>query len=460
MPRTGRFTIAPLLTVILLAGALGAQDGTEKAALTLEEALALALERNQQVLIARAQTQVLKGRIREVRAQALPSLTLNSSALRWRDPAFLNSASFDEIPEEFRRALTVKGANLFDYNLALSQPLYTSGKVGTALKLASLESEGVGVDAAKVEQEIRLRVIRAFYDLILEERLRDVSQETVGQRERHLEMARVRHAAGVATEVDVLRSQVSLANAQPELIRAENAVRQARAVLNNLLVRPIDFPTAAIGELTFVPGSHPGLDQLLRRAIDHRPEIQRLRINELEADAQKKLANAESRLRLDFNGQYGFSARDPVNLGNHSFTRWMFTVSLALPLFDGGRRSGLVQQAVAMRRTALLARSLAENDVRLEVQTAVDELERAEKTVEAARLNVREAERVLLMMQDNYRYGAATTLDVTDAQTALSLARTNLWRGLYDHTLARAQLRWVLGQDPLEKSHADQTSGQ
>jgi len=448
-----------ILMAIVGTGLLRGQDSAEPAALTLEQAVALALERNQQVLIARAQGDALKGKIREVRADALPFLSLNGSALRWRDPSFLNASSFDKIPIEFREGLIPTGANLVDYNLSLKQPIYTSGKVGTALKLASLESEGTSVDVARVEQDVRLRVIRAFYDLLLAGRLLDVSRETVAQREEHLKMARARHEAGVATEVDVLRSQVSLANTQPELIRAENEVRRVRATLNNLLVRPIDFPTEALGELRFMEEPDAELGQIVRQALDRRPEIQRLRINELEADAQKKLANAENRLRLDFNGQYGFSARDPVNLGDHQFTRWMFTLSVGLPLFDGGRRSGLVRQAVAARRIAALQRTEAENGIRLDVQNAVDELERARRTVEAARLNVREAERVLTMMQDNYRYGAATTLDVTDAQTALSVARTNLLRGLYDHTLARAQLRWEMGLDPLDRTHEQPTTG-
>jgi HAE1 family hydrophobic/amphiphilic exporter-1 len=446
-----RFATA-LAVFLIFAGRLplAAQDVAEKRALTLQEAVALALERNPQVLMAREQVPALEGKIREVRAEALPFFSLNSSALRWRDPAFLNSASFDEIPEEFRSALTVKGANLFDYNLRLTQPIYTSGKVGTALKIASLEAEGVTVDVARAEQELRLRVVRAFYDLLLSDRLLAVARQTVEQREQHLEMARRRFEAGVATEVDVLRSQVSLANAQPELLRAENEVRRARAVLNNLLVRPMGFPTEALGELVFDESARPELEEAALLAADRRPELQRLRLNERSTEQQRKLADAENRLRMDFSGQYGFSARLPEHLVNHNFKSWMFSVSLKLPLFDGGRRSGLVQQAVSMQRTARLMRIEAENNVRLEVQTALDELRRAERTVDAARLTVREAERVLEMMQNNYQYGAATTLDVTDAQTALALARTNLLRGLYDHTLARSQLRYAMGLDPVE----------
>ena len=444
---------------ILAASLAQAADAEEKTALTLAEAVALALERHPQVISAEARAEALKGRIREVRAEAFPDITFNSSGMRWRDPSFLNSASFDKIPPEFKDALIVKGANLFDYHVAVSQPLYTAGKLGTAIKLASLESEGVGVDRARVEQEIKLRVIRSFNDLLLAEKQVEVARDTVAQRERHLDMARARYQAGVATEVDVLRSEVSLANAKPDLIRAENSVRHARAVLNNLLVRPIDFPTEAAGELTYTPSTRGPLAEVIRHALERRPEMQRVRINLLESNGQIKLARAESRLRVDLNAQYGYSARETPNLWKQSFTRWMFTLNVTLPLFDGGRRSGLMQQALANRKIAEQTRLEAEENVQLEVQTALDELQRAEKTVEAARLNVAQAERVLNMMQDNYRYGAATTLDVTDAQSALTTARWTLLQGLYDHTMARVQLRYVMGLDPLEKVDATSQSG-
>jgi len=454
------FGLLVVVASVFPSHAATAVDLSEQAALTLEQAVELALERNPQALMARERIEAFRGKYREVRAEALPFLRLNGSAMRWRDPAFLNSPSFDKIPAEFRNALQVAPANLFDYNLSISQPLYTSGKVGTALKLASLESEGVGVDRDRTEQEIRLRVVRAFYDLLLAQGRLEVAKDAVRARETSLEIVRGRFAAGVATEVDVLRSQVSLANAQPELIRAENGVRQSRAVLNNLLVRPLDFPTEAVGRLAFNPPTPRSLEEVIRHAFQYRPELLRARINERQAEGQEKLANAENRLRLDFNGQYGVNARLPSDLVNREFTRFMFTLNVGLPLFDGGRRSGLLRQAVANRKIAELTRTETENAVRLEAQTALDELARAEKTVEAARLNVKEAERVLDMMQNNYKHGAATTLDVIQAETARAQARWTLLQGLYDHTMARMQLRWVMGQDPVQEFANDAAAGE
>jgi HAE1 family hydrophobic/amphiphilic exporter-1 len=431
--------------------AAGAAQNTDRAgeSLTVEQAIALALERNRDVLKAREQVEALKGKIREVRSLALPNVKVEATGLRFRDPSFLNSTAFDKIPADFRDALLVQGANLFDYALTFSQPLYTSGKVGTAVRLSRLELEGVGNDQDRVEQEVTLEVVRTFYDLLLAGEKVGVARETVTQREKHLEVVRSRFAAGDAMEVDVLRSEVNVANAQPELIRAENAVRQARAALNHLLVRDPNAPLEARGRLEYQAWQETDLEALGREALRRRPEISRLRILDREAELQERLAQAESRMRLDLKGRYGMSARMPENLWNSSFARWSFSFEFALPVFDGGRRSGLLTQAVASRHVARLSLDQQESFVRLQVRQALDELRRAEKTVEATQLNVRQAERVLVMMQNNYRYGAATTLDVVDAQMALSLARTNLLQGLYDHVIGAARLRWVMGRPVL-----------
>ncbi|MBI3695341.1 MAG: TolC family protein [Acidobacteria bacterium] len=435
---------------MFLAVPAAAAEAVEPAAVTLVEAVRLALARHPDVEKARAAADGLKGRIREVRAQALPEVAINSYALRARDPSFLNSPSLDKFPEYLLEAINPVGANLFDYSISVKQPLYTAGKVGTALRLASIEAEGSLADIDRVEQELALAVVRAFYDLIWAERYRNLVAETQQQKKRHAEMAQTLYRNGVATEVDVLRSEVNVANGAPDLVRAENAIRQARAALNFYLVRPIDFPTRALGEFEEKPWTEGGLEELAREALRRRPELLRLKIAERSAATKIDLARAESRLKVDFAGAYGIMSRLPSNLFNSRFARWNTAVNFTLPVFDGFKRSGLVWQATAAGRAARLERERAEQQVRLVLQQGLDDLKAAEETIAAARANINQAERVLAMMQNNYKYGAATTLDIVDAQTALSVARTNLLRGLHDYTLARANLRWAAGLTPWE----------
>jgi outer membrane protein len=422
----------------------------QEPAITLQEAVRMAVEHHQDVGKARAAADALKGKIREVRAQALPDIQFVSNAIRLRDPSFLNASGLDKFPPELQAALTPFAVNLFDYGITVKQPLFTQGKVGTALRLASIEAEGSLAEIDRAQQDVALSTVKAYYDLLWAERYRGLVAETQEQKKRHAEMARTRYQNGVATEVDVLRSDVAVANGAPDLVRADNAIRQARALLNYYLGRPLDFATRLAGDFEEKRWENTDVADLEREAMRRRPELLRLRIAERSAATQLQLAQAENRMRADFTSSYGMAARLPENLVNSKFIRWNAGVSFTFPLFDGFKRSGLTWQATANQRSAKLEREKIEQQIRLAVQQAFDELKASAETIAAARATVGEAERVLAMMQENYKYGAATTLDIVDSQTAVSVARSNLLRGLHDLSVARANLRWAMGQPPLE----------
>jgi outer membrane protein len=422
----------------------------EQLPLTLGEAVKLALDRHQDIAKARAGAEALKGKIREVRAQALPDIQIVGNAMRWRDPSLLNASGLDKFPEELRSALVPSAVNIFDYSVTVKQPLFTQGKIGTGLRLASIEAEGALSEIDRAQQDVALSTVKSFYDLLWAQRYRALVAETQEQKKRHAEMARTRYKNGVATEVDVLRSDVAVSNGVPELLRAENAIRQARALLNYYVGRPLDAATVLAGDFGQKGWEKTDIADLEKDAIRARPEIQRLRIAERSALTQLELARAESRARLDFSGTYGIMSRLPKNLLNAEFTRWTAGVNFTFPVFDGFRRDGLTAQAVANQRAAKLDREKFEQQIRLAIRQGYDDLNAASETIAAAKANVGQAEKVLAMMQDNYKYGAATTLDIVDAQTAVSVARTDLLRGLHDYCVARAGLRWTMGQTPWE----------
>ncbi len=438
--------------ILFLAGSLPAAGQTARAndSVTVEEAVRVALERFPDVAKAKAGADVLKGRIREVRAQALPDVKIVADGTRGRDPSFLNSSGIDKFPPEFKDAIQPIPTNLFDYGINVKQPLYTAGKVGTALRIASIESEGALADIDRTSQSLALEVVKACYGLLWAERAKGLVTETQEQRKLHAEMARARFKNGVATEVDVLRSEVAVANGAPELVRADNAIRQARALLNYYLVRRLEAPTRVSADFQDKPWDQWDLEALAAQALRSRPEMVRLRIAERSAEAQMQLAEAESKMRADFSAGYGIAFRRPSNILNPNFSRWNFAVNFTLPVFDGFRRSGLVYQAVANQRSVRLDREKLEQQIRLSLQQGLDDIKAAQETITAAQANITQAEKVLAMTQSNYQFGAATTLDIVDAQTALSQARTNLLRGMYDYSVTRTNLLWVAGRNPWE----------
>jgi len=439
-----------IILLVAVSVAAAAQMEAESETVTLEEAVEIALVRHPDVEMARAGADAVKGMIREVRAQALPEVDLFADALRSRDPSLLNSSGLDKFPEELRNALIPEAVNFYSYGVSVRQPVYTAGKVGIALRLASMEAEGSLVDIDRAEQDLALDVVNAYYDLLWTERYKLQVLETQEQRRLHAEMARTRFENGVATEVDVLRSEVAVSNGMPQVVRADNAIRQARSLLNYYLVRPVDYPTRVVGEFQETSWEGWDLEELMGEAHRRRPELLRLRIDEQSAETQIDLAKAENRLSVDFVGAYGLISRQPTNLVDRLYGRWNLGLSLTLPVFDGFKRSGMVWQATANQRAARLEREKTEQQIRLAIQQGLDEIRAAQGTIAAARTNIEQAEKVLEMTQNNYKFGAATTLDIVDAQTALSQAQINLLLGLRDYWVTRASLMWTAGREPWE----------
>ncbi len=144
------------------------------------------------------------------------------------------------------------------------------------------------------------------------------------------------------------------------------------------------------------------------------------------------------------------AVRRPNNLFTQNFARWSAVINFKVPLFDGKRTGGRVAQAGADRNTVTHQIAALENQVRLEVHTALDALALANRTIQASELNVTQARRASEMTEANYKLGAATQLDVVDALQSLRQAENIRNLSLYTHANARAALRFVMGRSPLD----------
>jgi HAE1 family hydrophobic/amphiphilic exporter-1 len=415
--------------------------------LTRAQAVARALEAHPEVQRSIQEVARYEGRAREATADALPEVTTYANALRYRDPSLLNSSSFDAFPPELRQSLRPVGANLFDASAQLRQTLW-SFKLGGAIRAARL-STTLGQEQLRVSrQAVALEAVRAYNEYLLaRERVR-VEENSVRQKEEHVAMARNRRAAGVATDLDVLRSQVDLENTRTQLLRVRGQSGLALARLNAVMLRPIDAPVEPLDSLAYEP-FEVSLEEVIREATLNRPELRGAAVSERIYGELVGVARGETLPRLDLNVAWGWSVRQPTNFLERDFAKWNAAVSLTWPVFDGRRSSGRVAQARAEHGKAAQDRIALENQIRLEAKEAVDRLAVAGSVLASADLNVAQARKALDMTQANYRAGAATTLDVLDAQSSLTLAESLRITALYEHANARATVRYVMARDPL-----------
>jgi HAE1 family hydrophobic/amphiphilic exporter-1 len=389
----------------------------------------------------------LRGRAREARADALPEVSVYGSFLRYQDPGFFNSPNIDEFPPEILQAFRPIASNLWDGNVSLRQTLW-SFSLGKAIRAAGYAEHLGEENVRSARQDVALRAIFAYNANLLALGQVKVAETVVNQKEKQLEMARNRRGAGVATDLEVLRFEVDLANARTTLLRLRGAADLARGDLNAVMVEPTDKPIEPTDALEFVETA---ADQreVVREAVSSRPEVKAVSWNEKIYDEAIGIYKADMQPRLDLSGAFGWSTRQTENFFEPNYKKWSLSVTLKVPVFDGWRTAGRVAQARADRDKVGQDRVALETLIDLEAKQAVDRLRVASSVYHATELNVTQARKALDMTEANYRLGAATTLDVLDAQAALTQAEFGRLEALHAHANARAGLRYVMGQDPL-----------
>jgi HAE1 family hydrophobic/amphiphilic exporter-1 len=412
-------------------------------------AVARALERNPAVRRSLADRDGLRGRARQARADALPEVSVYGTFLRYQDPGFFNSPNIEEFPPEILQAFRPIASNLWDGYASLRQTLW-SFSLGKAIRAARY-AEHLGEENVRTaRQDVALRAVFAYNAYLLALEQVKVADEVVRQKEAQLEMSKNRRRAGVATDLEVLRFEVDLANARTTRLRLAGAADLVRGELNAVMVQPTDTPIEPTDALDFkeTPADQA---EVVREAVASRPEVKAVAWNEKIYDEAVGIYQADMQPRLDLSGAFGWSVRETENFLEPNYKKWNLAVTLKIPVFDGWRTAGKVAQARADRAKAGQDRVALETLIDLEAKQAVDRLRVAGSVFRATELNVTQARKALEMTAANYRLGAATALDVLDAQAAFTQAEFSRVEALHAHANARAGLRYVMGQDPLEE---------
>jgi outer membrane protein TolC len=400
--------------------------------LTLEQALELADSRNHDNRKAREFFRQVEGKYVEERAAALPQLTLNGSVARQQDDSqkALAGGFFPTRQDSL-------GAEI-----ALSQPLYTWGKVGAAIRAAEKGFKTADERLRTARQDTRREVTVAFCDILLAREQQAIARQNLEQKERHLDEARRRYDAGVATDYDVLAARVAVENARPETIRSDNQLRSTRDRLRFLLA--LDDDVDASGSLADLPAAGPEYAAALETARQRRPELAELRKRKEIYDELVIIDTAGDKPRLDLKGGYGWRRLEAGDMRGDG-QAWNVGLFLTFPFFDGLKTRGKVAQTESERRSLGIDEARLLEAISLEVRDAVNNVMEAGEIVRALTGTAGQAERLLAMAEKGYEFGVKIRLEVEDAELNLLQARGNLARARRDYLAARVTLDRAMG---------------
>lgn len=433
----GAGRMAASLMLILLSCAVPsrpgyAQDNTVRR-VSLEEAVRIAVERNRGVRTAEEYRWQVTGRYVEERAAAFPQVTVTAGISR----------SHDESQKAFGGGILPVENDSRSVEAGLTQPLFTWGQVGAAIR-AARHGIGTAGDRLRISRQEAVRdVTAAFYDILLARELHQIAQQNLEQKVRHLEEAGRKETAGTATDYDVLAAQVGVENARPEVIRTENRIRILRDRLRFLLAMDGEEVDAE-GTLDAPIVTEPGYATALATARENRPELSEIHRRKGIAEELIRVASAEDKPRVDLRAGYGWRELD---LGGSvaDGRAWSAGIFASWPLFDGRRTRGRVAQAESDLRTLGIEEANLRDAIALEVRGAVDAVREAAEIVRALEGTAGQAKRLLRMAEKGFEYGVKTRIDVEDAELALVQANGNLARARRDYLVARTDLGYATG---------------
>jgi outer membrane protein len=441
--------IAASLFFSVVKPTLGADTNAPSQTMTLQDCLNLALQQNPQILKAQQEIRRAKGVIVETRAAGIPQITASGSG-QMIDKSAIDAFKFTTTNGASATS-TVFGNQQQPWSAQVqaSQLLYQGGRVRSGVRAAELSSQIAGLDFQRIVADTILEVRKEFYQILLNQALVEVREESVTLLEQQLLDAQSRYDVGSVPRFNVLRAEVELANAKPPLIRAQNDLRLSKENLVKLLAidsaQKNDFTSINFeGKLVYEHRAWE-LPDALQQAINQRPELQAAERQIGVAKANVKVASSGYQPEASIFGNYGWHDYTFANDPSDTRQGWVAGASVSWALFDGMLTRGKVSEARALLEESNLDYADTRRQVELEVRQGYSDYLQTLELIEAQKKTVEEAEESLRLAEARFRAGTGTQLDVLSAQTALSDARSNEVQALHDYNVAIATLERVTG---------------
>ncbi|RMF06605.1 MAG: TolC family protein [Candidatus Neomarinimicrobiota bacterium] len=428
---------------VLLLTVLGAQ--------TLEVDLAtvrqLALENNPQMKLAEKSREKAQAQVKEARAALLPKVSAFSRYQRaWELPTifFDNPAGPGKISFKMGSYHTlVSGVNI-------KQPLFVGGAVWTGYQMNKLNAQLVDLQSQATKENILMDAISAYWGYLFARSTVQVMEAALKTAQENLNQVKEFQAAGKSSDFDVLRAEVQVATYQPQVISARNNARLAESRLKMVMGLDETVTLVPRDSLVYRPNDWSGysVDDLFRMAVENRPEAQQIDLQKSLAKKQLVLARSSLAPALQFATDYQYQGeRDNSQFTKDDFFKsFNSSLSLSIPLFNGGEAHSKIQQAKIGIREVEDQEEAFLQGIRMEIESAYYTMKEAEEKVTAQEKLVEQAQEAFRLAKLRYAEGASTQLEVMNAELALDQARMTYQQSLLEYNLALSGLEKAVNQ--------------
>jgi outer membrane protein TolC len=419
-----------------------AAGGGDVRSLSLEDCVALALDRNADVVAQDAEVAQAEAAARGAEGRMGPKLHVDANFQQWNSPfdiTFALAPNMAGTPFRVRDSFTWLGSATLTQPLSGLWPIYENYKV-----------QEMGVDVAKVRREatkrdVAFQVTELYLRTLEAIRLSEVAAASVDQLTAQLKQAQSLYTNGVVSKTDVLRAEVALAGARQSVIRR----RGQQAIAHARLAVAMGMPPAAAIEPQPLSGEPPARMPMTFEEVERRAVLGRVELREIDdqiAQADKAVRGAQARLLPDINAVSSYTHNEGSEFVQPNA---VFVGAVASwDVWDWGATTQAIAEAKSRRQQLLAAKGKVDQIVRLDARQAYVDVDTTADAMDVATATVAAAEENFRLVTKRYEAAAATAFDVVDAETQLTQARGQMATSLYDYLIARAALERATGIAP------------
>lgn len=409
--------------------------------LNLPKTVQMALDYNRDIKNSQYALKKAEYAINQAQARKKPTVDYNFGAQRSRAT---DAATYSRAASLMGSANSI--SNAFSNGISVNIPLYTGGLVEGQIDVAKLGKTNAQEEILRVEQATKYSAIEGYYGLLAYQELQGVYHEAVDNLQGHLDNVQAQYNVGTKAKVDVLSSDVSLANAKTTAITADNNVAIAESNLNNILGLPLETKLNLADHQLPFDTYNISLQEAMDYAMKYRPEVLQAAIAVQEAERSIDIADAGNKPTVAITG--GNDWADNTFPGIDANKRsWKVAAGVTYNFYDGGATKAKVNQA---KQDLLVARETEQKtreSVQLQVKQAYLNIRSAAQKVEETQTVVDQARENYRIQNIRYQAGVGINLDVLDAQLSLNQAQVNHIQALYDYNVGIAKLEQVMGVD-------------
>jgi outer membrane protein len=423
---------------LLLAPLPGAGAATlDYQALTLADCLLLARKYNPVLGASREKIQELTADYQAARSKFFPRLVLTSFYDRQppnRFPPSSNPLAFDLFKRE-------------GYTGVLGKQLIFDGlKTYYNTQAAKTGTQAQKQEVQRTADELAFSVTQAFYQLVEAKENLKVAQEALKQRQEFGKLTEAFYHAGKVTNLDFVRAQSQVSEAEQAVVEAHNGVRLAKEILARTLGLKEQVQVDIKGKIPKKFAAARDLNSLWQETLRRNPEIKKLDLDISQSHTLIKAARGSYFPEVSLQAGTDVRHRD---LGGTK-PEWIGGVFMEYPFFEGGLTKAQVAKASSQYQQLIEKKRDRLNSLKVDLTTAWKDQENARQGVATTRQTVATNEEAYASARALYRVGKAIGLDVLQAQVDLTSSRFQLIRYAVAYEIGQARIKQIIGTGPFE----------